>query len=101
MTIQEGMGTQIAFLPHDGPVGGGVVEGDGYVPGADGPVVYLNGGDDLSVVLDRVEEAGRQVVLPKTPIGEHGFAAFVMDTEGNKVGLIDGLELRPLARAHG
>ncbi len=68
-------------------VGGGIVEMDGYVPSKDGVVVYLNGGDDLSVPLSRVESAGGSIVMPKTDIGENGFMAQVLDTEGNKVAL--------------
>ena len=50
--------------------------------------VYLNGGSDLNNVLNRVETAGGQVLLAKTEIGEeHGFFAFFLDSEGNKVGL--------------
>ena len=49
--------------------------------------MYLNGGEDLSTVLDKVEGAGGKVMQPKTDIGENGFIAFIEDTEGNKVGL--------------
>ena len=34
---------------------GCLVKGPGYVPRTDGVVVYLNGGDDLSTPLSRVE----------------------------------------------
>ena len=80
-------GLQMSMFPAEDGVGGGVVQSEGYVPSAEGTLVYLNGGDDLNVVLNRVEAAGGQVVLPKTGIGENGYMAFFMDTEGNKVGL--------------
>jgi len=82
------LGLQMSTFPHgkDG-VGGGVIKGEGYVPSAEGTVIYLNGGDDLNVVLNRVEAAGGQVLLPKTSIGRQGYMAFFLDTEGNKVGL--------------
>jgi predicted enzyme related to lactoylglutathione lyase len=53
-----------------------------------GTLVYLNGGDDLSVMLARVEPAGGKVAVPKTDIG-NGFGHFAhfVDTEGNRVGL--------------
>jgi predicted enzyme related to lactoylglutathione lyase len=54
---------------------------------AEGSVVYLNAGEDLAVALAKVEGAGGQVLVPKTGIGENGFFAFFLDTEGNKVGL--------------
>lgn len=68
-------------------VGGGIVQGAGYEPSATGSLVYLNGGDDLSGPLSRVESAGGKIVLPKTSIGQNGFMAHFMDTEGNKVAL--------------
>jgi predicted enzyme related to lactoylglutathione lyase len=34
-----------------------------------------------------VEGAGGQVIMPKTNIGENGFIAMFMDTEGNRVAL--------------
>jgi predicted enzyme related to lactoylglutathione lyase len=82
------LGLQMSLFPHgENAVGGGVIKGAGYVPSAEGTVVYLNGGDDLNVVLNRVEAAGGQVLLPKTSIGKNGYMAFFLDTEGNKVGL--------------
>ena len=68
-------------------VGGGIIEMEGYTPSQIGVLVYLNGGDDLSLPLSRVEKAGGTVVLPKTDIGENGFMAHVLDTEGNKIAL--------------
>jgi predicted enzyme related to lactoylglutathione lyase len=73
------------MTPED--VSGAIVQGEGYVPSTEGALLYLNGGDDLSAVLGRVESAGGKVVLPKTSINEYGFMAFFTDTEGNKVGL--------------
>ena len=41
----------------------------------------------LQAMLDRVEEAGGSIVLPKTSIGDNGWMAYIMDSEGNKIGL--------------
>ena len=88
MSTMEAMpGFTMAMFPTEDGVGGALVQGEGYVPSSDGTVVYLNGGADLSVVLDKVGGAGGQVIMPKTDIDEHGFVAFFVDTEGNKVGL--------------
>lgn len=80
---------QMGFLPGaaEGGVGGAVVAGDGYEPSGTGSVIYLNGGENLDVPLARVEEAGGTVVMPKTAIGENGFVARFVDTEGNHVAL--------------
>jgi len=78
------------FLPgssDQSEVGGAIVEGEGYEPSQTGSTVYLNGGDDLSAPLSRVEEAGGKVIVPKTAIGENGFMAQFIDTEGNRVAL--------------
>lgn len=80
-------GYNMAFFPADG-VSGALVQGDGYVPSETGIVPYLNGGDDLSEILSRVESAGGTVILPKTKISDDiGYMAFFKDSEGNKVGL--------------
>lgn len=79
-------GTTMAFFSStDDGVGGCVTFGDGNKPNSEGALVYLNGGDDLSVHLSRVDEAGGSVVMPKTQIGENGFMGVFMDTEGNRV----------------
>ncbi len=83
----EDMGQTMVFFPSDweNGVGGSLVAGPGFEPSDKGSTVYLNGGDDLASPLARVENAGGKVVLPKTQIGEHGFIAQFIDTEGNKV----------------
>ena len=77
------------MLPADmqNGIGGGIVQGNGFEPSSKGALVYLNGGDDLSGPLSRVEAAGGKIVLPKTSIGPNGFMAHFSDTEGNKVAL--------------
>lgn len=77
------------ILPGDMQNGitGGIVEGPGFVPSDKGALIYLNGGDDLAETLSRVEDAGGQIVLPKTSIGPNGFMAHFIDSEGNKVAL--------------
>lgn len=78
------------MLPCDmqnGAVGGGIVQGEGFVPSETGTIVYLNGGEDLSVALAKVEGAGGKIIIPKMSIGENGFMAHFNDTEGNRVAL--------------
>ena len=77
---------QMAFFPtKDKGVGGCVTYGNGNEPTAEGTMVYLNGGDDLAEPLSRVEEAGGEVLMQKTAIGENGFMAIFKDSEGNLV----------------
>lgn len=54
-------------------------------PGGGGTLVYF-ACDDCSVELSRVAAAGGTVLQEKFPIGEHGFCAIAMDTEGNTIG---------------
>src|SRR5687768_9401127 len=71
-------------------VGGALVDSGGFhKPSAtDGPLIYLNGNPDVQQVLDRVEEAGGKIALPKTEISpEYGYMAVIIDTEGNRIGL--------------
>ncbi len=68
-------------------VGGSIASGEGFTPSAEGSTIYLNTGNDLSPCLARVENAGGQILVPKTSIGESGFIAMFLDTEGNRVGL--------------
>lgn len=69
-------------------MGGAIVLCDGTAPSQSGTLVYLNGGDDLAVMLARVEPAGGQVAVPKTEIGNgFGFFAHFLYTEGNRAGL--------------
>lgn len=79
-----------AFFPYDASdgVGGDIMQGEDYTPiDSGGPLIYLNGGNDLAPVLGRVEAAGGKVLMPKTSIGEHGWVASFIDSEGNRVGL--------------
>ena len=88
MQLMEAMGMKSAFFPADmqtGGIGGCIIKGDGYEPSTKGTLVYLNGGDDLSIPLSKVEAAGGKILMPKTAIGENGFMAYFSDTEGNKV----------------
>ncbi len=65
---------------------GALVQSDGNTPSTEGVIVYFKC-EDLSVELGRVEEAGGKIVVPKTDIGEFGFFARFVDSEGNIVGL--------------
>ena len=82
-------GTQMGVLPNEeGTVNLCLVKGNDYKPTTDGAVIYLNAGNDLQQMLDKVEQNGGQVIVPKTEISpEMGFFALFIDTEGNKLGL--------------
>ena len=90
MEPQQGMGGMTAFFPYDAPlgIGGSLSTGDWYTSSETaGPLIYLNAGDDLTPILERIEPAGGKVIVPRTTIGEHGAMAVFLDSEGNRVGL--------------
>jgi uncharacterized protein len=85
--IAEADGRRFAMFPAEDGVSGAIVQGEGYVPSTEGTLVFLNAGAVLQPVVDRVEVAGGRVLLPRMDMGEFGVAAFIVDTEGNKVAL--------------
>jgi len=90
--MRETMGSMLGVFPHDGTVGGCLVHNPqyGYTPSSEGTLVYFTIAGDLDAALARVPDAGGEVLLPKTALGENaggGFVGWVRDTEGNKVGL--------------
>jgi predicted enzyme related to lactoylglutathione lyase len=90
LTAQEMNGQKMAFFPWapgSGKATGSLVQSENHKPSMEGTIVYLNANPAMDAILARVEEAGGKVLMPKTPIGEYGCIAFMMDTEGNNVGL--------------
>ncbi|MCF7919255.1 MAG: VOC family protein [Candidatus Cloacimonetes bacterium] len=82
---QENGGYYMAFFPK---MSGALVQGEGYMAGSNGCVFYLTCGDDLQLVLDKVEAAGGKVIYPKMKISdEYGYSSHIIDSEGNKLGL--------------
>lgn len=74
------------YSPQEG-TGGAIVKMEGLKPSQEGVIIYLNAGDDLSDPLSRVEAAGGKIIIPKTSIGENGYMAHFIDTEGNRIAL--------------
>jgi predicted enzyme related to lactoylglutathione lyase len=67
-------------------VSGALVKMKGMKPGVGGTLVYFTC-SDCSLEEARVVTAGGKVLQSKTSIGDYGFCAVVMDTEGNSIGL--------------
>jgi uncharacterized protein len=92
LTVLDLPNIKMRMFPIADPmgVGGAVVDSGGFHKPSttDGPLIYLNGNPDVQLVLDKVEEAGGSVMVPKTEISpEYGFMAVIVDTEGNRIGL--------------
>ena len=82
-------GMEMGLFPYqDQMVTGVIMKGEGYEPSAKGVTIYLNGGNNLQTILDKVEKNGGKIIIPKTPhADESGFFAIFHDSEGNKIGL--------------
>jgi hypothetical protein len=78
----------LAFPWNDEAPGaaGSLVKMAGKDPGNGGTLVYF-ACQDVADESAKAQAAGGQVAMPKMSIGEHGFIALVMDTEGNMIGL--------------
>lgn len=80
---------RMGLFPSEGQaVFGVIIEGEAYTPSPNGVTIYLNAGNNLQVVLDKVEKNGGKIIVPKTLHGdESGYFAMFLDTEGNRIGL--------------
>lgn len=88
ITSVEINGLAMGFFPAESGIGGAIVTGPGCVPSEIGPLIYLNGGEDLNTVLSKVNEAGGRVVMEKTYISDTaGYFALFIDSEGNRLAL--------------
>ncbi|MEM6628341.1 MAG: VOC family protein [Bacteroidota bacterium] len=80
---------EMGILPYENQlVTGVIIQGEGYEPSSNGVTIYLNAGDDLQTILDKIEDNGGKIMVPKTPhADENGFFALFIDSEGNRMGL--------------
>ncbi|MFK7921090.1 MAG: VOC family protein [Bacteroidia bacterium] len=80
---------QMGLFPSEGQaVFGVIIEGEGYTPSPNGVTIYLNAGNDVQIVLDKIEKNGGKIIVPKTlHADESGYFALFLDTEGNRLGL--------------
>ncbi len=80
---------QMGIFPYEGQMIQGIIlKAQGSKPSADGVTIYLNGGDNLQVILDKVEKNGGKILMPKTAHADgNGYFAIFLDTEGNRIGL--------------
>ena len=85
---------ELTFFPYDpkiiqatsGRITGVLTKSNTKYPSDKGTLVYINAYPEIQKVLDKVEQAGGKIIVPKTQIPA-GFIAVIIDTEGNKIGL--------------
>jgi predicted enzyme related to lactoylglutathione lyase len=83
-------GQKLGFFPMDGMegVGGDLVPpGMGNKPCANGTRVYFSCEGMIDEVIGRIEKAGGKIITPKFKMGDAGWIAIILDTEGNSFGL--------------
>ncbi|TLU82228.1 MAG: VOC family protein [Chlorobium sp.] len=66
--------------------GGALAKMDGVASGRNSTLVYFSC-EDCSIEAAQVTSHGGSVSREKTSIGQYGFMALVVDTEGNMIGL--------------
>jgi predicted enzyme related to lactoylglutathione lyase len=66
--------------------GGALVKMDGVASGGNSTIVYFSCAD-CAVEAARAAARGGRVMRDKMSIGEYGFIALVLDTEGTMIGL--------------
>ena len=71
----------------DGQVSMWINQFEGFEPSNNGPLVYLNAGNQFDAMLVRIEQAGGKVVIPRTPMSDTSVFSTFNDTEGNTLGL--------------
>lgn len=77
------------YEPGSGKASGGIMQHEMYVPSETGVTIYLNANPNIQAVIDRIEPAGGQIIIPKTMISpEIGYMCFFRDTEGNRLALM-------------
>lgn len=82
--------TKMAFFPWtqgSGKATGAIAQSSMHKPNTEGSIIYLNANPNMDSVIARVESAGGKILQPKMSIGENGHIAFIMDTEGNNIGI--------------
>ena len=72
--------------PGSSGASGALIESSSIKPSLDGSVVYFSCGD-VSKELALVEKEGGNIITHKTDIGDFGFFAHIIDTEGNRIGM--------------
>lgn len=65
---------------------GMLVQAGEAVPSPHGVMIYFTE-PDIDGALARVEEAGGEVLVPCTSIGQYGWVGIFADSEGNRIGM--------------
>ena len=90
--LAEG-GTQYGLLPHEEQNASGCLcvrsdsGGVNNTPSANGPLIYLLVEGRLDEAVEAARANGGKILRARQQIGEHGFRAVIIDSEGNRIAL--------------
>ena len=77
---------KMGFLPGGE---GALCKNEHYEPSDQGVLLYLDANPDIASILDRVEEAGGQVIQGRKLISpDRGYMGLILDSEGNRIALM-------------
>ncbi len=86
--LEEFSGWRMGVFSHtDGQISGCIVETKDHQASNHGPLLYFNANGRLDDAISQVEKHEGKVIEPKHSIGEWGFRATLLDSEGNRVAL--------------
>jgi uncharacterized protein len=86
-------GMQYGLLPHEEQNASGCLcvrsdsGGINNGPSANGPLIYLLVEGRLDEAVEAARANGGKVLRARQQIGEHGFRAVIIDSEGNRIAL--------------
>lgn len=67
---------------------GALMLGTGYTPSHHGSILYFTAPqENVRKAIEKVEQMGVPVILPRKSIGENGYIAWIEDSEGNAIAL--------------
>jgi predicted enzyme related to lactoylglutathione lyase len=90
--LSEG-GTEYGLLAHGEQTASGCLcvradsGGVDNTPSANGPLIYLSVEGRLDEAVEAARANGGKVLRARQQVGEHGFRAVVIDSEGNRIAL--------------
>lgn len=90
MTVQSFAGFRLSLLPHDKNSVAGCLyqpQNNDNQPSPTGPLLYLNVDGRLDSALSAVRKSAGKVLQDRHQIGEHGYRAIILDSEGNRLAL--------------
>jgi uncharacterized protein len=88
VALQSFSGDSFGLLPHaQTNVSGCLYQSEDNRPSQTGPLIYLNADGRIDGAISAVLENGGKIIQEKHQIGEHGYRAVILDSEGNKIAL--------------